>query len=150
MDHAERFWGKVDRRGPDDCWNWQRGCFSTGYGGFSLNGVNVGAHVVAYELANGPIDPKLCRRTEAVVMHSCDNKTCCNPAHLSLGTQLENNQEIEQRNRVQAYRGRKLKPEQVKAIRNDPRKHKEIAVWYGLHRETVSRIKRRKRWANVE
>jgi hypothetical protein len=39
---------------------------------------------VAYELAVGPI-PAGC-----VVMHSCDNPPCCNPAHLLAAPQKDN------------------------------------------------------------
>lgn len=42
------------------------------------------AHRVSYEVFVGAI-PK-----GSVVMHSCDNKRCCCPGHLTLGTQREN------------------------------------------------------------
>lgn len=41
-------------------------------------------HRVAYRLAKGDITPGL------LVMHSCNNKLCCNPDHLSLGTYSQN------------------------------------------------------------
>ena len=62
----ERFWSKVDKRGPDECWEWQ-GARKGGrpgsipYGSFSVGSKRDGskrqinAHRVAYELANGPI-----------------------------------------------------------------------------------------------
>ncbi len=45
------------------------------------------AHRVFFYLENG-IQPK-----ELCVMHSCDNRPCCNPDHLSLGTALDNNRD---------------------------------------------------------
>jgi hypothetical protein len=43
-----------------------------------------GAHRVAWTLTYGPIPKNLC------VLHHCDNKPCCNPAHLFLGTKVDN------------------------------------------------------------
>lgn len=80
-----RFWAKVDKRGPDDCWEWQAARMKCGYGQFRFRGAMVLAHRFAWEQANGPItDPKLC------VCHKCDNPACCNPAHHFLGDRRDN------------------------------------------------------------
>ncbi len=42
------------------------------------------AHRSAYRLTKGPIDKRL------EVQHLCNNKRCCNPNHLKLGTRSEN------------------------------------------------------------
>ena len=86
----ERFWAKVERAGPDDCWEWNAGSFTAGYGGFAVT-VQRGkkrvlkASRLAYILTHGPITP-----VNRVIRHTCDNPPCCNPAHLVLGTQVQN------------------------------------------------------------
>jgi hypothetical protein len=78
-----RFWAKVDVRGAGECWPWKRAKNTSGYGNHYRGG-QVLAHRFAYELTHGAIPAGL------YVLHSCDNPPCCNPAHLSVGTQAEN------------------------------------------------------------
>ena len=83
----ERFWAKTDRSaGPDGCWPWtaaRRGR-EAGYGSFSVNGVTVRAHRLAYEMTHGPIPDGL------TLDHLCRNGLCVNPAHLQPVTNTEN------------------------------------------------------------
>jgi hypothetical protein len=85
-----RFRSKVQRGQPHECWPWTAGRIGYGYGQFNAGRDARGrqdtryAHRVAFQIATG-IDP-----VGAVVMHTCDNPVCCNPAHLRLGTQTEN------------------------------------------------------------
>lgn len=89
----ERFWAKVDVRGPDDCWLWKAFVNPGGYGRFRFNSRQVGAHVVSWILNRGPVP------NGAQVLHNCDvrysvgditNRRCVNPAHLKLGDALQN------------------------------------------------------------
>ena len=84
-DPIPRFWRKVEKLGPKDCWTWTAGRFKRGYGAFAYDGKQPGyAHRFSYELHYGPIPDGM------VVMHTCDNRQCVNPRHLRLASQGDN------------------------------------------------------------
>ena len=81
---ADRFWPKVDRRGPEECWRWLAASDSHGYGQMTVNYKRKKAHRLAYELLAGPI-PKGMH-----LDHLCRHPWCVNPAHLEPVTPAEN------------------------------------------------------------
>jgi len=81
----QRFWEKVDVKGLLDCWEWtSRSIRGHGYGFICINQKKISAHRLSYEMAYGKIPEGL------LVLHSCNNKKCVNPAHLRIGTNQDN------------------------------------------------------------
>ena len=99
--YAERFWahvGKTDNQ--DDCWHWNSQ-LKRGYGWFKIT-VNKHRHEyiasrVAAHLSGIEIKDKL-------VLHSCDNQSCCNPKHLRSGTHQDNMNDAKERGRMRGGR----------------------------------------------
>lgn len=97
-----RFWSKVDKSaGPDGCWVWMAGKHDAGYGSFMVK-KELGdflAHRISYAIHYG-IDP-----SDLFVCHRCDNRICCNPNHLFLGTDQDNKDDMVSKGRQGAARG---------------------------------------------
>jgi hypothetical protein len=72
---------------PDDvnqCWEWQGCKDKDGYGVSTHEAKKIPAHRRMFLFANGHLVKNL------IICHSCDNPSCCNPAHLWAGTTQDN------------------------------------------------------------
>jgi hypothetical protein len=97
MPEAVRFWLRVDIRNRADCWEWLGALNNMGYGRFYTyeNGRQVKHYAHRYVLQLvGKFDESL------IVLHSCDNPRCVNPAHLSQGTQADNMRDALEKGRM--------------------------------------------------
>lgn len=85
-----RFAKKLTRT-DNGCLIWTGAVGSHGYGNFWDGENHILAHVFAYEQHNGKIETK--GKLGSVVMHNCpngDNRLCCEPSHLIIGTHRAN------------------------------------------------------------
>ena len=140
-DKWEYFWSKVDIGGHDDCWEWQMGFFSFGYGYFTYTAegikVNAPAHRLAYLYVHPDWDQKLC------LCHSCDNPKCCNPSHLWLGTREDNNRDKLRKGRGGHRKNRKLSDQDrrdLKDLRASGKKVSDLAKLYRVSLTTIYRV----------
>lgn len=151
-----RFWAKVRRGDPRECWPWlgSKKASKDAYGRFKIKSyVTVTASRLAYAIAYGEEPGDLS------VLHSCDNPPCCNPAHLFLGTVKDNSQDMVRKGRANnGYRkgssngANKLTARQVYDVWRCIRRgmnNCEIGRRFGVHHSTISVIRRGKFWKHV-
>lgn len=150
----DRFWPKVDKGDPDECWEWQGCILSTGYGSVGKGGLgngSIAAHRASYELHYGEIPKGM------VVMHTCDNRACVNPAHLRLGTHKENTHDMmaKGRHRFKAPLGEKSSLSKItEQAARFIKKHSEIpaaeiAEAFGIKYVAVWRIRTGRTWPHI-
>jgi hypothetical protein len=109
-----------------------------GYIKITFDGISNRLHRYLYETLFGEI-PK-----GYVVMHKCDNPSCINPEHLTIGTHSDNMKDMVIKNR--SLRGikhpkSKLTDEQVISILNDNRSLHKIANEYDVSFQLIGKIK---------
>jgi len=151
-EYIQRFWEKVDIQKTNNCWIWKGAKQSKGYGSVGLGNGKTGlAHRVAYEInSREEIQKNIC------VMHICDNRLCCNPNHLILGTIADNNHDmVHKKRQAQGEKnGRsKLTVSTVldikKAIRLGQKTMMQLAKEYGVHYNTVRYAAKGKNWKEL-
>lgn len=136
------------------CWNWKLRLDKGGYGIIGLRQYrDKRTHRVSYQIYNGEIPAGM------VVMHSCDNPRCCNPDHLSVGTNMENMADSKNKGRGGAYwfRGEEnpksiLCAESVRRIRAMAAagaKSKDIAKAIGCGKTLAKLVADGKRWTHI-
>ncbi len=154
LNWEQRFWNKVDKRGPDECWLWKATISKNGYGSFKLAGKPQTSSRVAFLAANG-------RPPGAdMVLHTCDNRACCNPAHLYLGDVTQNSRDMVERgrNRTGPVKGEqngnaKLTEDDVRQIKTmirDGWLNQALADKFGVTHQMISKIRCGHFWQHVE
>ncbi len=126
----------------DGCWVWNGANNGVGYGQVNIMKRRRYAHRIMYEDAFGPIPKGL------FVLHRCDNRACCKPTHLFLGTAKDNTHDMLAKGRST----RTLSDEQIRAIRLLKGKMTQVAVGraFGVKHSTVSNVWLGKTWGHLE
>lgn len=87
----ERFWEKVEVRGPDECWRWTGYVGDTGYGQFWDGTRLVKAHRYLIGTTGDLVVDHTCHNESGCVGGvSCEHRSCVNPIHLEVVTFAEN------------------------------------------------------------
>lgn len=151
-----RFWNSIDSKDRESCWNWKGHLNAVkkenGYGTFCVSRDGrrnlLKAHRVSFVLSKGDTGGLL-------VLHRCDNRNCCNPDHLFLGTYKDNAVDCKTKGRLNSPKGERintaiLSPEQVVEIRemysSSGRSLAWVASKFGVSRHTIHAIVQKRNW----
>jgi hypothetical protein len=154
---SQKFWQKIKKGADDECWEWTAAVDASGYGDLILYEVANGrkvqfhtrAHRYAWTLTHGPIPEGM------LICHHCDNRLCCNPNHLFVGTNSDNMLDMWRKQRHLDLRGEKngrakLTEQQVEEIRRlydrKARNGGILARRYGVQGDAITRIITGRSW----
>jgi len=146
-DDIERFLSKIIRVGASDCWEWTASK-REGYGRFRIGEHLYVATRLMWRLTHG-VDP-----IGQLVLHACDNPGCCNPNHLFLGTDEDNNNDKETKQRGKHPKGEntgsaKLTTEEIIAIYQSAEGRSELGRKYGVTEANIRAIQEGQTWQHV-
>lgn len=143
------------------CHLWSGSLGRGGYGKVKVKNRTWSTHRFAWFCNFGEIP------TGMQINHACDNRRCCNPSHLELGTQKQNIQDALNRGRMATgdRQGLRLHPEsrpfgerngsakltvgEVLKIRKSKAAYRIIAERFNIKPVTVSLIRRKLTWTHI-
>lgn len=152
---TEKFWSRVQKAEPFECWLWAGAKLPTGYGRLYPEGrTGYYAHRLSWEIANGREVP-----SGLHVMHACDNPQCVNPNHLSVGTRSDNMRDASVKGRLhgnsmpgELHPGSKLTDAQVAEIKRRlaaGASRLAIAIECGVTKGAIKHIAAGRLWKHI-
>jgi hypothetical protein len=137
-------------RSNGDCREYVGYCGKNGYCYVKIDGKNFLAHRLAYFLKHGNIPKGL------HVLHKCDNRVCCEPEHLFVGTALDNM--LDKKSKGRQARGKthgmqRISESSIRIIRDvyfdGFVSQRKIAEIYGVSQAAIYHIIKRKNWKHI-
>lgn len=155
----ERFWSKVKKGKKNECWIWQGSFVSSGYGHYGICYRVAGVlrrYIMAHRFS---LMIKLgVEELNGMCLHSCDNPSCVNPNHLSLGTNSENIRQAFDRGLMFGLKGEshgrsKLTEKDVLWIRENYPKggytHESLGIKFNVGATTIREVIKRIKWKHI-
>lgn len=144
----KRFWSHVSRRAKSLCWLWNGHTNKKGYGRFSIEGVLILVHRIAYKIGHQK-EPG-----EHLVCHSCDVPRCCNPDHLFVGSDADNARDRDKKGRGRQLSGEdhpssRLTDSEIISIRESKESVAHLAIKYGVTESAVQHVRRNRGWKHL-
>ena len=133
---------KNTKRLRNGCLVWTKSVSGGGYGALDVSVAGkprrYPAHRASYMVENGEIPEGM------FVCHRCDNRRCCEPKHLFLGTQRVNMRDASKKRRIA---GRKLTPRMARHAYTSKATVKELAVVFEVSTDTIESVRARRTYA---
>lgn len=137
------------------CWIWTGATAGEKNGGGHFSSMRNGAwaaepaYRAAWRLYRGPIP------SGKWICHNCDNRLCVNPAHLFVGTPLENSHDMIAKRRHpyialgSNHKASKLVADDVLMIRASSESLGALAKRFGVSKGAIKSIKQRQTWKHL-
>ena len=143
---------------PNGCLEWKgKGAKTHGYcstKNYDLKNKNIMVHQLSYFLFKGEIPKGMC------VCHTCDNRKCCNPDHLWLGTHSDNTKDCVEKGRHlgKAPYGSKngsaklieCQVSEIRKLYKEGMFQRVIAKKFNVSQATINGIVNYKTWGHIE
>jgi hypothetical protein len=126
------------------CWLWSGRTNNYGYGVIRVKGKNVYTHRLSWELRNGRKIP-----SGLMVRHSCDNRTCIHPDHLSLGTHQDNMKDMADKGKRTNHKLSETQVRRLVKLRDDGVPVDKYAKELGIGVTYARRVAAKKAWRHL-
>ncbi len=144
IDIKERLFEKIEK--TNTCWIWKGCLIESGYGTIGYKGKNFVVHRLMYELFVAKIPEGM------LACHICDNKLCCNPSHIFLGTHKDNLVDMVNKKRSnfgEKHHNARLKTEEAREIKFSKEKNTILSDRFKVSAGHIDNIRLGIRWKHL-